>query len=66
MYDLVRAREAYCQNQLLKKELVQERQMIAARRTPYEQFARLDEKFGPGIGAAKERAKLRKQMEGKS
>lgn len=36
----------------------QERQAEAAKRTPEEQLARLDLKFGPGLGAKKERAKL--------
>jgi len=43
-------------------ERAKERAEIAAKRTPQEQLKRLDEMFGEGRGAAKERAKLAKRI----
>jgi len=40
----------------------QERTEVATKRTPQEQLKRLDEKFGEGKGAVKERAKLARRI----
>lgn len=44
------------------KKFALERQEVAKNRTPQEQLARLDAKFGAGQGAVKERAKLAKRI----
>lgn len=40
----------------------QERQEVQVNRTPQEQLKRLDEKFGEGKGAVKERARLKRML----
>jgi hypothetical protein len=57
MYQLLGTRKE--QRQANAKELRKQ----AAGRTPEEQIARLDLKFGPGLGAKKERAKLAARIE---
>lgn len=44
------------------KKFALERQEVAKNRTPQEQLARLDAKFGAGRGAVKERTKLAKRI----
>lgn len=44
------------------KKFALERQEVAKNRTPQQQLARLDSKFGAGNGAKKERAKLAKRI----
>ena len=49
--------------QVSKKLFEQRRIDAAAKRTPGQQIVRLDAKFGVGVGAAKERAKLQARMD---
>lgn len=53
------------QSKQQKKENVARIAMERAGRTPKQQLALLDQKFGPGVGAEKERARLTKQIEEK-
>jgi hypothetical protein len=46
-----------------RKASAKERQLEYNRLTIQERIARLDKKFGKGLGAAKERAKLQKKLE---
>ena len=39
------------------------RKLVAAKRSPQEQLRLLDERLGVGVGAKRERAKLRKKIE---
>jgi hypothetical protein len=48
----------------LKREQAEKRNEERAKRSPREQLAHLDAKFGPGQGAAKERALLAALMVG--
>ncbi len=41
-----------------RRRRANERQETRAKRTPEEQLRLLDDRFGPGLGAAKERARL--------
>lgn len=50
--------------QTAKKRGALERQQEAERRSPEEQLRRLDEKFGVGQGAQKERARLERLVKG--
>lgn len=46
-----------------RKERALERLEVSSQRTPEEQLSRLDQMFGEGQGAAKERAKLARRIE---
>jgi len=46
----------------LRKKYADERLAVTSNRTPEEQLKRLDEKYGEGKGAQKERAKLAKRI----
>lgn len=46
-----------------RRKRAMERQEARAQRTPQEQLRILDERFGEGRGAAKERAKLKARIE---
>jgi len=50
-------------NKEAKKERALERLEVTSQRTPEEQTKRLDMKFGKGLGAKKERAKLARRIE---
>lgn len=52
------ARNAREANEAGKQQAAQERQKMAAERTPEEQLRRLDERLGKGMGAKKERVRL--------
>lgn len=41
-----------------RRRRANERQEARAKRTPQEQLKALDERFGPGLGATRERARL--------
>jgi len=45
-----------------RKKRADERLAVTQNRTPEEQLKRLDEKYGSGLGAQKERAKLAKRI----
>ena len=47
----------------LRQKLAQERKEVTDNRTPQEQLARLDAKFGKDNGASKERSRLKKKIE---
>lgn len=47
----------------MRSEEAEVRQAERAKRTPKQQLDLLDRKLGTGIGAKKERAKLKKQIE---
>lgn len=46
----------------LRKKYADERLAVTSNRTPEEQLKRLDEKYGEGEGAQKERAKLARRI----
>lgn len=45
-----------------KRAAAEQRQAEAAKLTPEQRLARLDELFGPGLGATKERIKLHQRI----
>lgn len=50
----------------LRKKRADERLAVTKDRTPEQQLQRLDEKYGAGLGAQKERAKLAKRIADRS
>ena len=48
----------------LRRAKAEERDAERSKRTPRQQLQRLDEMFGVGRGAKKERARLKKKIEG--
>lgn len=60
------AQAKWAARQTLKRETVTKNQEARSKRSPKEQLALLDERLGAGVGAAKERARLQKQIDGAS
>ena len=56
------ARENYEAEKGAQLDAAHDRAEMSERRKPSEQLSRLDKKFGEGIGAAKERAKLKARI----
>lgn len=50
----------------IKQEEAKARDTARAKRSPHEQLALLDRKYGKGVGSTKERARLTKQIASKS